>query len=95
MERRPIREWLASLVLLALTWWMSLPEHQQTEIKMSLARTIQRRSHRLAAAMGRDGMAAELAGDDLSAAGAYDAAHRVMGVHDRAQRWYQRLGGVR
>jgi hypothetical protein len=86
------REYLMSLLILALSWWFTLPDHQRTQYRMRLSRLTQQGTHRLAKACARYAMSEELAGDAEAAAAGYASAYRLMtGLYERAGHWYQRM----
>lgn len=81
---------LASLVMVALSWWMMLPAQKQREHRMRTALILQSVSQRLAQACARYAMSEELAGDPAAAGAGYRAAYRLMtGIGERAGRWYR------
>lgn len=86
-------ELITSLIVLGLSWWATLPVHQQRQILMTCARTLQKTALRLAESAGRWGMAAEL---DYGEEGlGYRVAYRIMtGPYRHAEHWYHTTAGA-
>ena len=86
-------ELATSLILLAVTWWATLPEHRQREMIMRVSRALQTAAQKTAQRAGRSAMAGELEHGEPGIG--YDVAYRLMtGLYRRAGQWYHTYGGA-
>lgn len=86
---------LASLLLLALTWWMCLPEHRRREYRMRTALATQKTVQSMARRIAGRSMLAELDGREDTAQGGYELAYRLMSEpFERARQAYEKLRSV-
>lgn len=93
MSRRSA-EMATALVVLAATWWTTLPEHRRNEYRMRLARSTATAAHRIARRIGRWAMREELLGNRTAADDLYQSAYRIMtGPYRGASGLYEKMRG--